>query len=43
MFGQDQRTWQARIPRTLWLTYSVYYVGRMNLAVALPIRKNSTT
>ncbi|KLU39098.1 MAG: hypothetical protein AA931_10880 [Peptococcaceae bacterium 1109] len=37
MFRQDQRTWQARILGTLWLTYSVYYVGRMNLAVALPV------
>src|SRR5690554_1268779 len=29
--------WQWRIIGTLWLTYCLYYVGRMNLAVALPV------
>lgn len=37
MVEAKHRSWQARILGTLWLTYSVYYVGRMNLAVALPV------
>ena len=28
--------WQRRIFGVLWLTYSVMYLGRVNMAVALP-------
>jgi len=37
MVKEGQRAWQVRILGVLWLTYSLYYVGRMNLAVALPV------
>ena len=29
--------WQRRIFGVLWLTYSVMYLGRVNMAVALPL------
>lgn len=28
--------WRARILGTLWLTYAVMYIGRVNMAIALP-------
>ena len=37
MTEHHRRTWQVRVIGTLWLTYCTYYVGRMNLAVALPV------
>ncbi len=32
--------WQRRIFGVLWLTYSVMYLGRVNMAVALPLIEN---
>jgi len=35
--NSNSHLWQWRIIGTVWLTYVLYYVGRMNLAVALPV------
>ena len=35
--NNSRQRWQRRIIGTVWLTYVLYYVGRMNLAVALPV------
>jgi OPA family glycerol-3-phosphate transporter-like MFS transporter len=35
--NSSRQRWQWRIIGTVWLTYVLYYVGRMNLAVALPV------
>ena len=34
------KTWQRRILITSWLTYAGFYLGRVNLAVALPALQN---
>lgn len=32
-----RQVWQWRIIGTLWLTYCLFYLGRLNLSVALPV------
>jgi len=34
---EKHHLWQWRVIGTVWLTYILYYVGRLNLAVALPV------
>jgi sugar phosphate permease len=36
MHTQTMRSWQKRIFIICWITYASYYLGRVNLAVALP-------
>ncbi len=34
---QVQRYWRKRILISLWISYAMFYVGRVNLGVAIPL------